>query len=66
MKNLEVLFFSKLYPHEMAEEVYTKSHGVMQDAANNFQWKIIEVLDSNLIKPLRIFNMLPIGSFPKY
>ena len=60
-----VLFLSKLFPHEMEQEIRSKSRGAMQDSANAFEWKIIGGLDENLHRPLTVCNMLPVGSYPK-
>lgn len=62
---MDMLFLGKLIPRNLKNEVLKKSNNVMANAANEFQWKIIDGLDKNLSKPVDIYNILPIGSYPK-
>lgn len=64
-KNLDVVFLGGMFPHETEAEIIKYSIGSIQNAANNLQWEIVNGLDSNLDKPVKIFNSLYIGSFPK-
>jgi glycosyltransferase involved in cell wall biosynthesis len=64
-KDLDVLFLGGLFPRENEEEILEFSKGNIQNAANNLQWGIVEGLDDNLEKPIKILNSLYIGSFPK-
>ncbi len=38
----------------------------MQDAANALQWHIYEGFCANISESIRLFNVLPIGSFPQH
>lgn len=63
---MQVAFLSRLIPPNMYEEVKVCSRRNMQDAANALQWHIYEGLSSNLKEQIKLFNVLPIGSFPQY
>lgn len=60
-----MIFFGGLYPKEIEKEVYQKNIRGIQNAANQLQWSLIHGLDQNLSKPVKIFNMMYIGSYPK-
>jgi glycosyltransferase involved in cell wall biosynthesis len=64
-KNFDVVFLGGLFPKEREEEIIKNSIGSIDNAANNLQWEIVKGLDSNLDNPIKIFNSLFIGSFPK-
>jgi len=59
-------FLSFLIPHQMEKTVEALSIGNMQDAANALQWHIYNGLCENLKTEIKLFNILPIGSFPQY
>lgn len=59
-------FLSLLIPDELKEEYKSLSRNNMQDAANALQWHIYNGICENLQTEVRIFNTLPIGSFPQY
>lgn len=63
--NLDIVFLGGLFPKETEAEIFRDSKGSIQNAANNLQWEIIKGLDANLDQPIKIFNSLYIGSFPK-
>lgn len=63
--NLEFVFLGGVFPKELEEEINKKSKGAMQNAANVFQWNIIKGLEEHLKKPLKLFNYMFIGSYPK-
>lgn len=63
--NLDILFIGGLFPKEMEKEILQNSIGNVQNAANNLQWGIVDGLDANLTKKVKILNSLYIGSFPK-
>jgi len=68
MKNYdeyEIAFLGGLFPKEIEIEVLKKSKGTVQLAANSFQWSLIEGLESNIMKPLRLFNTMFVGSYPR-
>lgn len=62
---LDVLFLGGLFPKEMYSEIYEKSINGMQNAANSLQWSIVKGLDKNLGYPIKILNMIFVGSYPK-
>lgn len=62
---LDVAFLGGLFPKEKEQEIINKSIGGIQNAANSLQWKIIEGLDINLQKPVKIINALFVGSYPR-
>lgn len=59
------LFLGGLFPKEKEEEIFQSSIGPMQNAANVFQWNVINGFDQNLTKPIKILNSLYIGAYPK-
>lgn len=59
------LFLGGLFPKEKEEEIFRSSIGPMQNAANAFQWNIINGFDQNLITPIKILNSLYIGAYPQ-
>lgn len=59
------LFLGGLFPKEMEKEIFLNSTGAVQNAANAFQWNIINGFDQNLTKPIKIINSLYIGSYPR-
>ena len=65
MNSTKYLFLGGLFPKETEAEIIKKSKGVIQNAANAFQWNIIKGLDENLTEPITILNSLYIGSYPK-
>lgn len=62
--NLDILFLGGLFPKERENEIINNSKGIVQNAANNLQWEIVQGLDANLNNPVKILNSLYIGSFP--
>lgn len=64
VENPDILFLGGLFPKEKENEILKNSTRNIQNAANVFQWNIVEGLDSNLDKPITILNSLYIGSFP--
>lgn len=64
--NRDYAFLSHMMPDNLRDEVYLNSKGVMQDAADALQWHIYNGLCQNLQCSIKIFNILPISSFPQY
>ena len=52
------LFLGGLFPKEIEKEIFSNSTGAVQNAANAFQWNIINGFDQNLTKPIKIINSL--------
>ena len=62
--NHNIIFLSGLFPKEKREEIFSESKGVIQYAADNLQWSILQGFIENNINP-KVFNMPFIGSYPK-
>lgn len=62
---LDIVFLGGLFPKEKENEIYEKSKGGIQTAANVLQWNIVQGLDECNIIPVKIINSLFIGSYPK-
>lgn len=60
----DIAFLGGFFPKEFENYIFINSKGNIQNAANELQKKIIEGLDLNNGKPVKIFNSLYIGSFP--
>ncbi len=63
---MKYAFLTTLVPKQMADEVANRSKHNMQDAANALQWHIYEGFCANFEENIKLFNVLPIGSFPQY
>ena len=55
-----------LIPKDQESMVRQLSRHNMQDAANALQWNLFEGFQENLDTDIRLFNILPVGSFPQY
>lgn len=64
-RETEVIVLGGIFPKGMEKEVLEKSSATLPFAANAHLGSIIKGLDENLRKPVKIFNVLPVGSFPK-
>ena len=64
--NMKYAFLTCLIPEDQEETVRHLSRNNMQDAANALQWNLFEGFQENLGTDIRLFNVLPIGSFPQY
>lgn len=62
--NIDAIFIGGLYPKHLLKTVLTNSKSGLQNAANAYQWKIVKGLDFNLKSPVKLFNIMFIGSFP--
>lgn len=63
---MKYAFLTTLIPEQMEKEVASCSKHNMQDAANALQWHIYEGFCDNYSEKIKLFNVLPIGSFPQY
>ena len=61
----EYAFISLLFPNGPGA-VDSNSKNNMQTAANSLEWRIVDGLYANLKQPIRLFNILPVSSFPKH
>ena len=52
----DIVFLGGFFPKDVLREITKKSKGVIQNAANNFQWAFINGLDQNLGQNISIFN----------
>ena len=59
-------FLTMLIPKDQESTVRQLSRHNMQDAANALQWNLFEGFQENLDADVRLFNVLPVGSFPQY
>ena len=63
---MEYAFLTTLIPKQMEKEVTNFSRSNMQAAANALQWHIYDGLCANFNERIKLFNILPVGSFPQY
>jgi len=63
---LDVAFFCRVIPLDIKDEILAKRKNTMSESGESLQWKIIEGLDQNLGYPIKLFNYMPIQSFPKH
>lgn len=64
-KDYDVLILGGLIPREYEDEVFKKSiYGIPISASAHLQ-KLIGGFDALLPKPVRLLNILPVGSYPK-
>lgn len=63
-KELDIGFLTGLFPKETQNEIYEKSRGNVQSAANALQWNLVEGFDENRQRPVRIFNSVYVGAYP--
>lgn len=66
IKNKNVIFLGGLFPKEIRKEIENNSRGVIQYAADAFQWNFVRGLDTNLEYKLNIINAPLVGSYPKF
>ena len=63
---MKYAFLTMLIPHQLKDETRERSKNNMQDAASALQWHIYEGLCANIEESIKLFNILPVGSFPQY
>lgn len=63
---MKYAFLTCLIPEDQEETVRRLSRNNMQDAANALQWNLFKGFQENFDADIRLFNVLPIGSFPQY
>lgn len=66
MTHYNVAFLTKLIPEQLREEVDRLSTDNLQEAASALEWNLYHGLCDNTNQPIRIFNILPLGSYPCY
>ena len=60
---MDIVMLTGLFPKEKREEIIQNSIGVIQNAADALQWNLIDGLDANLEKPVKVsilFMLVPI------
>lgn len=60
----KIIFISGLFPKKEKQQIIQNSKGVIQFAADNLQWSILQGFIENNINP-KVFNLPFIGSYPK-
>lgn len=60
----DLVFLGGLFPKEYEKNIIKNSKGVIQNAANIFQWNLVNGLDKNLVNSVKIINSVYVGSFP--
>ena len=59
-----MFFLGCLFEKKNEEYYLSKSKHGLSNAANHFQWNLINGLNENLQEPVKIVNALPVGTFP--
>lgn len=63
---MEYGMLTTLIPEAFADEYRKITKHTMQDAANVLQQNLYDGLCANLGRPIPVFNILPVSSFPQY
>ena len=63
-RDVNFYFLGGLFPKNLENKIENNSKKNMQNAANILQWNIVNGLDKNLDKSIRILNCLFVGSYP--
>jgi glycosyltransferase involved in cell wall biosynthesis len=63
-KLMKVLFLGGVFPKDHEENIYKNSKGLVQIAANQFQWNLINGIESVLGKGIDIITSVFIGTYP--
>jgi glycosyltransferase involved in cell wall biosynthesis len=65
MEQVDILFFSGLFPKNEETEIKEKMKSGMADAQSALQWNIIDGLEANKCGILTVLNRLPVNSYPR-
>lgn len=65
MEEFDVLVLGGLYPEKLMQEVLDKSSGTPELASNAHLRLVLGGLDAAFGRPVTLFNLVPIGSWPK-
>lgn len=60
-----MIFLGCLFDRKNEEQYLKNSRTSLSNAANTFQWNLIEGLNANLSEDVTIVNVLPVGVFPR-
>ena len=63
--DLDICLITGLYPKENAAEIEQNSIYGIQNAANVFQWNVVNGIVENGVTSMEVINSLYIGSFPR-
>lgn len=63
---MKMLFMTNLYPKENEDMIRKKMKFNMYDAANIFQWNIVNGIDKNGFNKMKLYNHIPVDSYPQY
>lgn len=63
--NINYIFITGLFPDEIIDDIYVNSKGIIENAANNFQWNIVNGFAENKISSSYIINAPFVGSYPR-
>lgn len=61
-----MIFLGPLFPKEQEEEILKKTRSGISNAANQFQWKLIDGLTAQLGRNMHVVNVLPVGTYPRH
>ena len=64
--NKKMLFLGPLYPPERENEIKNNSKINASNAPNVFQWNLLNGLSELLGDDLKVVNVLPVGTWPKF
>lgn len=64
--NKKMLFLGPLYPPERENEIKNNSKINASNAPNVFQWNLLNGLSELLGDGLKVVNVLPVGTWPKF
>lgn len=60
-----MIFLGCFFDRKRENEYLSLSRAALSNAANTFQWNLIDGLCSELEKDLKLLNVLPVGTFPR-
>lgn len=63
---MNLLFLGGFFEKEMEEEIIKDSKGIVQYAANKFQWNLIDGFEKQNDSTLTLLSAPFVGAFPKY
>jgi len=61
---MKALFLGGLFPKDHEDDIYRNSKGIIQTAANQLQWNLIEGLEAVMHQGIDIITSVFIGSYP--
>ncbi len=62
---MNYIFLTGLFPSEIISEIRKNTIGIQENAANNFQWNLINGFADNSIDCVSIINAPFVGSYPR-